>query len=160
MMQLLLIAVSTSACFNPVSGPFKSPNYRYGEGPAAHAKRLPNVWQYWNALDFLAPPGTPVYAITSGYICSKNCTYGKAQAELDKYASDSLTLIGDNGDWYYYTAMRKTFVPAGAAVKKGQKLGEVGTNGGKNSHLHLAVKVANVCKLISGCSPPDTRKCA
>jgi murein DD-endopeptidase MepM/ murein hydrolase activator NlpD len=40
-------------------------------GPAAHQKRLAHTkkWQDNNSLDFLAPPGTPVYALVDGVVC-------------------------------------------------------------------------------------------
>jgi murein DD-endopeptidase MepM/ murein hydrolase activator NlpD len=40
-------------------------------GPSEHAKRLAYTkkWQDNNSLDFLAPAGTPVYALVDGVVC-------------------------------------------------------------------------------------------
>jgi hypothetical protein len=39
-------------------------------GPSNHAKRLNSKkWQDNNSVDFLAPPGTSVYALVDGTVC-------------------------------------------------------------------------------------------
>jgi murein DD-endopeptidase MepM/ murein hydrolase activator NlpD len=43
----------------------------FAPGPTAHARRLApsKKWQDINAVDFLAPAGTPLIAIVNGTVC-------------------------------------------------------------------------------------------
>ena len=89
-----------------------------------------------NALDVLAPRGTPVVAAAPGRV-------------LRLFESDrgGLTVyqLGDDGRTVYYYAHLDRYAPglaSGQRVRRGQRLGDVGDSGNAapgNTHLHFAM---------------------
>uniref|UniRef100_A0A383VL12 M23ase beta-sheet core domain-containing protein n=1 Tax=Tetradesmus obliquus TaxID=3088 RepID=A0A383VL12_TETOB len=160
---LLLHVVSglPAGCLNPM----KSLNYRLGEGPAAHVKRLGRSrWQDYSSVDFLAAAGMPVYALVAGTVCDpakdKQCVWGKTPQELkDRFSLNSFYLNGSDGKQYYYTHLQNIVARPGQAVAKGELVGYVGAYNGRNAHLHLAVRGGNPCDVLLKCVPADSRSC-
>ena len=89
-----------------------------------------------DAIDILAPRGTPVVAAATGQV-------------LRLFTSDKggLTVyqLGDDGRTVYYYAHLDGYVPgleAGRRVRRGQPIGTVGDTGNAapgNTHLHFAI---------------------
>lgn len=95
--------------------------------------------RYWakrhTGLDFAAPTGTPLKAITSGTITriTNHGAYGLLT-----------TLTTDTGEVLYYAHQSRTHVRQGQRVTAGQIIGNVGATGNTaGAHLHLEVRVGN-----------------
>jgi murein DD-endopeptidase MepM/ murein hydrolase activator NlpD len=86
-----------------------------------------------NGLDIAAPRGTPVYAMTDGVVhLAANNFY---------YAGNFILLDHGHGLNSSYLHLSKKFVAEGDTVKKGQKIGEIGTTGRSTGpHLHWSVQ--------------------
>ena len=87
-------------------------------------------------LDFAAPTGTPIRAITAGTITSAG--YAGAYGNLTK-------LTTADGTVFYYAHQTKIAVGLGQKVVAGQVIGTVGATGNVTGpHLHLEVRVGGV----------------
>jgi hypothetical protein len=66
--------------------------------PRVHLPALAR--QDTNAVDFLAPAGTPVYAVAAGVVCSPPaCVVGKTEAEKrDRHSLNSFTVLGGRAE--------------------------------------------------------------
>src|SRR6185436_9879307 len=87
-------------------------------------------------LDFPSEPGTPILAAAGGVVVTQEYhqAYGN-MIEVD-HGNDLITR---------YAHTSKVFVKKGDLIKRGQKIGEVGTTGrSTGSHLHFEVLVQNV----------------
>ncbi len=86
-----------------------------------------------NGLDIAAPRGTPVYAMTDGVV--------HLAADNFYYAGNFILLDHGHGLNSSYLHLSKKFVAEGDTVKKGQKIGEIGTTGRSTGpHLHWSVQ--------------------
>lgn len=88
---------------------------------------------FHNGLDFGAPTGSPVYAMTDGIV---------AIAEENFYYNGNFVLL-DHGQGLnsFYLHLSKLDVSNGDYVTKGQKIGEVGSTGRSTGpHLHWGVQ--------------------
>ena len=86
-----------------------------------------------NGLDIAAPRGTPVYAMTDGVVL--------LAADNFYYSGNFILLDHGFGLNSSYLHLSKKFVKAGDYVKKGQKIGEIGTTGRSTGpHLHWSVQ--------------------
>lgn len=102
---------------------------------------------YHSGLDMGGAEGmVDVVAATDGFVISSGNDRlpGREDLPLDGPRYDVVNLLDDRG-WYYRYSHLKTIEPEirpGAAVKKGQKLGVLGKEGGSGgwSHLHFEVK--------------------
>lgn len=86
-----------------------------------------------NGLDIAAPRGTPVYA----------CSDGKVIFVADDFYYSGNFILIDHGQGLNtsYLHLSKTFVKEGDWVKKGEKIGEIGTTGRSTGpHLHWAAQ--------------------
>jgi murein DD-endopeptidase MepM/ murein hydrolase activator NlpD len=111
-----------------------------GGGVHAHHARAIGNWQSDNAVDLMAPVGTPVYAMIDGVIGDR---FGPLNSSDPRMAGLRLNLHGKGNDLYY--AHLSAFAPGikpGTRVKKGQLLGFSGTANGA-AHLHLGMRVGN-----------------
>lgn len=91
---------------------------------------------FHNGVDYAAPRGTPVYAMTDGVV---------VQAADNFYYSGNFVLL-DHGHGLnsVYIHLSKKDVKEGDLVKKGQKIGEIGTTGRSTGpHLHWGVQWYN-----------------
>jgi len=202
------LAASAAPMQDVCANPLGSANYRLGETPAAHVKRIKSgkwqarvIWrgtlcllsdaprfhrtsnghclhnrslvpsidarlnalQDTNAVDFLAPEGTPVYAVEGGTVCAPPaCVFGKTDEEKqDRFSLNTLTIRSDGGQQeYYYTHLGSISVKPGQRVDRGQQVATVGAYQGRNAHVHLAVKRGSACELLQKCAPADGRGCA
>jgi murein DD-endopeptidase MepM/ murein hydrolase activator NlpD len=88
------------------------------------------------ATDILAPPGTPVLAVDNGII---------QKLFLSKPGGLTIYLFDNAGKYSYYYAHLDRYVEGlaeGMHVKKGERIGYVGSTGNANPktpHLHLAI---------------------
>ena len=89
-----------------------------------------------NGIDFGAPRGTPVYAMTDGFV--------QLAADTFYYSGNYILLDHGQGLNSFYLHLSKKFVQTGDRVKKGDKIGEVGTTGRSTGpHLHWGVQWYN-----------------
>jgi len=93
-------------------------------------------WQDHNAVDINVPIGTPILAVTNGYI-SEHLGYG-GLGKGGHYAGKRLYLVTRNNVWYYAHCSRLVAQP-GERVSVGQIIAYSGEAVGV-AHLHLACK--------------------
>jgi murein DD-endopeptidase MepM/ murein hydrolase activator NlpD len=86
-------------------------------------------------IDLVAPTGTPVYAIADGTLAFHG----------DKGPNGNLVVLEHSGGMFSYYAHLSAFAPGlrdGAAIRRGQLVGSVGSTGRSTGpHLHFAIKV-------------------
>ncbi|KAB2840355.1 MAG: M23 family metallopeptidase [Melioribacteraceae bacterium] len=86
-----------------------------------------------NGLDFGAPKGTPVYAAADGIVFLTGDNF--------YYNGNFVFLNHGLGLNSFYLHLNKIFVRDGDFVKKGEKIGEIGTTGRSTApHLHWGVQ--------------------
>lgn len=86
-----------------------------------------------NGLDFAAPTGTPVYAMADGRVI--------LAADDFYYSGNFIILDHGQGLNSSYLHLSKKDVKEGDFVKKGDKIGEIGTTGRSTGpHLHWSVQ--------------------
>ncbi|MBN1299852.1 MAG: M23 family metallopeptidase [Melioribacteraceae bacterium] len=86
-----------------------------------------------NGLDIAVPRGTPVYAMTDGVV--------KLAADTFYYAGNNILIDHGQGLNSFYLHLNEIDVEEGEFVKKGQKIGEVGSTGRSTGpHLHWGVQ--------------------
>lgn len=86
-----------------------------------------------NGVDYAAPTGTPVYAMAGGII--------RLAADDFFYAGNHLIIDHGHGVNSLYLHLNKMDVKEGDVVKKGEKIGEIGTTGRSTGpHLHWGVQ--------------------
>jgi len=87
-------------------------------------------------LDFSAPDGTPIVAVTGGVVTTAGYS---AKAG---WAGNVVVVKLDDGTRVWYAHQSSVAVPVGAVVQPGQVIGYVGSTGNSTgSHLHLEVQV-------------------
>ena len=102
--------------------------------------RFGDTGPYWKkahtGLDFAAPTGTPIRAITAGTITSAG--YAGAYGNLTKLTTPEGTVV-------YYAHQTTTKVALGQKVVAGQVIGTVGATGNVTGpHLHLEVRIGGI----------------
>lgn len=91
-----------------------------------------------DAIDILAPAGTPVLAVTDGHV---EKLFSSEQGGLTLYQFEP------SGRYVYYYAHLQGYAPGvveGKALKRGELIGYVGSTGNANPaapHLHFAISV-------------------
>lgn len=86
-------------------------------------------------IDIFAPTGTAVLAATGGRVI-------KAVRTDTGLGGLRVTVLGDDGRYYYYAHLNRVDVTVGQQVSAGQRLGGVGQSGnakGTPPHLHFSV---------------------
>ena len=90
-----------------------------------------------NAIDIMAPAGTPVYAAAPGTV--EKLYFSEGGGGISAYVRS------DDKRWSYYYAHLQAYAPGlteGQRVERGQLIGRVGSTGNANPagpHLHFAV---------------------
>jgi murein DD-endopeptidase MepM/ murein hydrolase activator NlpD len=86
--------------------------------------------RWHQGVDMLAPMGTPLQAVVSGFVSQRRNTLGGI----------TLTLLGDNGNRYYYAHL-SAYEGAGGPVTQGQVIGYLGDSGNATGvpHLHFEI---------------------
>ena len=108
----------------PIRGRLTSP-FGWRNDPISGVRR------YHAALDLAAPTGTPIKAAMDGRI---------ATVGLNSVYGQYIIISHSGGFQTMYAHMSLTSVRQGAAVRQGQKIGEVGNTGySTGPHLHFAV---------------------
>ncbi len=91
-----------------------------------------------NGLDMAAPKGTDIYAAADGIVIVAGLVRGFGNTVMIKHNDEISTLYG-------HIREGGIFVKVGQAVKKGQKIAEVGSTGrSTGNHLHFTVYKNNV----------------
>jgi murein DD-endopeptidase MepM/ murein hydrolase activator NlpD len=110
----------------PVEAGYYSSNFGYRIDPFTGKN------SFHTGVDFVAPPGTPVYAAAGGVISA---------AEFHSEYGNMVDVDHDNGLTTRYGHLSKYKIKLGDVVLKGQLLGEVGTTGRTTGpHLHFEVR--------------------
>jgi hypothetical protein len=110
----------------------------FGGGPGGGTHSFtsgPNNWQSDNAVDFMVPEGTPVYAVAGGRI---GPNFGSLNSSNPRMAGLRMTVVGGPQRATYYSHLSQ-FAPGirpGVTVRRGQLLGYSGSANGA-AHLHL-----------------------
>ncbi|THV10824.1 M23 family metallopeptidase [Nocardioides caeni] len=91
------------------------------------------LWSsYHTGLDFAAPSGTPIKAVTNGVITSTG---------FDGAYGNKTVLTLEDGTEIWFCHQSATTVSAGDTVRAGEVIGYVGTTGHvTGAHLHLEVR--------------------
>jgi peptidoglycan LD-endopeptidase LytH len=90
-----------------------------------------------NAIDIMAPHGTPVLAAAAGTV--ERLFYSRGGGGITAY------IRSEDGQWIYYYAHLQEYAPGlaeGQRVEQGQQIGTVGSTGNASPdgpHLHFAV---------------------
>jgi murein DD-endopeptidase MepM/ murein hydrolase activator NlpD len=90
-----------------------------------------------DAIDIMAPEGTPVLAATPGTV--------EKLFFSDGGGGNTIYIRSDDGRWIYYYAHLSSYAPGlaeGQRVKRGQVIGRVGHTGNASAsgpHLHFAI---------------------
>ena len=80
-------------------------------------------------VDMIAPRGIPIYAVTNGV----------ATFRFNSLGGNSVSLVGDNGDRYYY-AQLDSYAGSSRRVSQGEVIGYNGDTGNarfSTPHLHF-----------------------
>lgn len=110
----------------PVEAGYYSSNFGYRIDPFTGKN------SFHTGVDFVAPPGTPVYAAAGGVISA---------AEFHAEYGNMVDVDHDNGLTTRYGHLSKYKTKLGDIVLKGQLLGEVGVTGRTTGpHLHFEVR--------------------
>lgn len=90
------------------------------------------VWQHHWGIDIAAPVGTPVYASAAGTVQFAGWYAGYGRLVYIDHGSGWTTLYGH---------LKRMGVEPGDAVKQGEIIGTVGTNGRSTGpHLHFEIR--------------------
>lgn len=116
----------------------------FGGGPGGGTHSFssgPNNWQSDNAVDFMVPVGTPVYAVSGGRV---GPNIGPLNSSDPRMAGLRLSVIGGPSRSTYYAHLSRIApgIVSGATVRRGQLLGYSGSANGA-AHLHLGFEVGD-----------------
>lgn len=108
-----------------------------GYGSTSETGFINDYYKFHNGIDIAAPIGTPIYAAKEGKVA--------AVGNNDKYAYGKWIAIDhENGLTTLYAHLSLQSVSKGATIKKGQKIGYMGSTGfSTGSHLHFTVYASN-----------------
>lgn len=107
------------------------PNSRITDGFGNRLHPILKKIRFHKGVDLAAPAGTPIIAPADGYVtyAGRNGGFGNFVQINHKYGFET-----------YYGHLRKIYVRPGQFVKRGDKIGEVGSTGlSTNPHLHYEV---------------------
>lgn len=109
-------------------------------------------WQSSNAWDFMAPIGTPVYALADG-VTQTFTDYGKdvIATEGKKLYGQSFTVKSNDGlPNIYYTHLEGSPVTKGSEIKCGQFIGYIMDFPDSSAdHVHIGVESGNVRQFLN-----------
>lgn len=111
----------------------KAPNYP--KTPGRHFQL-----GYHNGIDYYAPENSPILAIEKGIVESvgNGCMVG--DNDCNGQRGNYVLIDHENGYKSIYLHMTKTIAKQGDKVRKGEKIGFMGTTGFSTGvHLHLSV---------------------
>lgn len=81
-------------------------------------------------VDMIAPSGVPLFAVVSGVVTFKQ----------NRLGGNAVSLVGDNGNRYYYAHLSAYEGPSGRRVNQGDVIGYNGSTGNSSTpHLHLQI---------------------
>lgn len=101
-------------------------------GVAAHEAKPPYNWQSDNALDIMAPIGTPIYAVADGVI-SASAGFGRSEEGVRLQLD-----IAGNSVFYQHNSAAAPGIRPGVRVRRGQLILYSGAGSNGAQHLHIA----------------------
>ena len=105
----------------------KKPDFSWPVSPPHAVSRHFSV--YHDGVDFVKPTGTAVFSTSDGHVISSGVLPGYGKIIVIRHSYKWLSL---------YAHLHKIEVKNGQRVKKGQKIGEVGSTGRSSGpHLHF-----------------------
>lgn len=114
--------------------PVAAGSYRISSGFGGRNSPTGGGWQQHNGLDFAAPQGTAIVAVTGG-------TVVQAGDNRDGYGNTVRIKSGDTEVLYGHMVAGSQAVSVGDTVTPGQRLGAVGSTGNSTGpHLHFEVR--------------------
>jgi murein DD-endopeptidase MepM/ murein hydrolase activator NlpD len=131
--------------------------WRAGAGVAGHMERPLGNWHSDNALDMMARPGTPCYAVDDGRI-DPRFGFGWSDNGATVWGF-RFTLTTDDGVSCFYQHLGRLArgVAPGARVRQGQLVGWVGNPSRFEAHLHFGARPpANPERIAAGPVRPET----
>lgn len=94
-----------------------------------------SIIRHWG-IDYAAPTGTPVYAISGGTV---------AQSYLDTTYGNTIIIDHGQGVFSMYMHLNERLKREGESVTRGELIGKVGNTGYSfGPHLHLSLKVNGI----------------
>ena len=133
--------------------------YPLGGGGVQVAQGFGGAWSHNDeqnhyAVDFVAPIGTPVFAVRDGTVMQVESDFDKAGLNAEKYGgrANYVRIVHDDGTMALYAHLREggVLVRVGQRVAKGQQIGLSGNTGFTTGpHLHFAVQVNRDMRLVS-----------
>lgn len=118
----------------PFVHPLKT-RYRFTSGYGKRRDPIDNKIRMHQGVDFAAPYGTPIYATIDGVI-----TYAGWKAGFGKLVS----IKNELGYSTYYGHLSKIHVKKGQSIKRGDKIGNMGSTGRSTGvHLHYEIRLHN-----------------
>jgi murein DD-endopeptidase MepM/ murein hydrolase activator NlpD len=132
-----LAAAGEEASAPAAPGRILGGKFSVGGGPGQGTHTLGN-WQSDNAVDLMAPKGTPIYAVADGVIDER---FGSLGGPSSRFGGARLTINGADGNRFYYAHLSRYAkgIEPGARVRRGDLIGYVGTANGVD-HLHFGVE--------------------
>jgi murein DD-endopeptidase MepM/ murein hydrolase activator NlpD len=118
-----------------------------------------------DGVDFSSNQGTPVYAIADGEFTSFFCKDPNALKTCNGGFGNYIAIkhnntIGVDFKSSYGHLSKIENIKDGSIVKKGDKIGEIGTTGNSTgNHLHLQIRRLSNNKLVDPCSDEFGLKC-
>lgn len=108
-----------------------------GYGPTSQTGFINNVYNFHNGIDIANSIGTPIYAPRDGKV---SATGNDGEYAYGKW----IAIDHENGLTTLYGHLSLQSVSAGQKIKKGQKIGYMGSTGfSTGSHLHFTVYATN-----------------
>lgn len=114
-----------------LSNPLKD-DYRVSSGFGVRVHPITGVKKPHTGVDMAAPKGTPIYAAEAGVVLIAQSWSGYGKCVIIDHGG---------GMWTLYGHMSEILTEAGDIVKRGQKIGLVGSTGvSTGNHLHFEVR--------------------
>lgn len=128
--------------------------WKKGGGVSSHGSRPLGNWESDNAIDIMAPAGTPVLAIASGKVISIT-GHDPSEGVIDgSIFGRSIHYLTDAGVEVFDTHLQNPNVKVGQRITAGQQLSRIADWGG-NSHLHTAFKAPYNPEVLWGATDTD-----
>ncbi|HEY8430947.1 MAG TPA: M23 family metallopeptidase [Sandaracinaceae bacterium] len=141
--SLALVLDEDEPAFEVVASSPLPAGYRVGSHYGYRTSRRTGARTFHAGIDFLAPRGTPVYAVRGGIV--EAVARNRRHTNFAGYGNAIVIHHPDQNRWSFYAHLDDVTVEEGQIVEPGQLIGHVGntTNGrfpGMGAHLHFEVR--------------------